>query len=47
MGISEVDEDRKRFISLINEFNQSIVDRVGMSEIKLRLQPVAMRHSCV
>lgn len=47
VGISEIDVDHKRFISLINEFNRAIVDRMDLSEIKKRLQLIlddAERH---
>lgn len=38
VGIPEIDEDHKRFASLINNFNRSIVDRMDLGEIKKRLQ---------
>ena len=47
VGITEIDEDHKRFISLIHEFNRSITDRMTPSEIKNRLQIIvddAERH---
>ena len=47
VGISEVDEDHKRFASLINDFNRSIVDRMDLGEIKNRLQLIlddAVQH---
>jgi hemerythrin len=40
VGIPEIDDDHKRFASLINELNQSIVDRMDLSETKRRLQLV-------
>ncbi len=40
VGIPEVDEDHKRFATLINAFNQSILDRMDASEIKKRLEQV-------
>lgn len=40
VGIPEIDEDHKRFASLINELNRSILDRRGLDEIKDRLQSV-------
>lgn len=40
VGIPEIDDDHKRFAALINELNQSIVDRMDLSEIKERLQIV-------
>jgi hemerythrin-like metal-binding protein len=40
VGIPEVDEDHKRFATLINAFNQSILDRMDLSEIKKRLEHV-------
>ena len=47
VGIPEINEDHKRFISLVNEFNRSIVDRMDLSEIKKRLQAIlddAVQH---
>ena len=47
VGIPEIDEDHKRFISLIDELNRSITERMKASEIKSRLQHViedADRH---
>lgn len=44
VGIPEIDDDRKRFISLINEFNRSIVDRLNLSEIKRRLQLILAKN---
>jgi hemerythrin len=47
VGIPEINEDHKRFISLVNEFNRSIVDRMDLSEIKKRLQLIiddAVQH---
>ena len=38
VGIPEVDADHRHFVDLVNEFNQSIVDRMDLSEIKERLQ---------
>ena len=38
VGIPEVDEDHKHFVQLVNDFNQSIVDRMNQSEIQKRLQ---------
>lgn len=47
VGIPEIDEDHKRFISLIHELNQSITERMEPAEIKKRLQFIvddAERH---
>ena len=47
VGIPEIDADHKRFISLIDELNRAIVDRMGQAEIKIRLQNIlddATRH---
>lgn len=47
VGIPEIDLDHKRFISLVNEFNGSIIERMGLSEIKKRLQLIlddALEH---
>jgi hemerythrin len=38
VGIPEIDADHKRFVSLVNGFNKSIVDRMELSEIEQRLQ---------
>ena len=38
VGIPEIDEDHKRFISLVDELNRSITDRMKAVEIKKRLQ---------
>jgi hemerythrin-like metal-binding protein len=40
VGIPEIDEDHKRFISLIDELNHSITKRMKTTEIKRRLQHV-------
>lgn len=40
VGIPEIDEDHKRFISLIDELNLSITKRMKATEIKKRLQHV-------
>jgi hemerythrin-like metal-binding protein len=40
VGIPEIDEDHKRFISLIDELNHSITERMKATEIKKRLQHV-------
>ncbi len=40
VGIPEIDEDHKRFISLIDELNLSITERMKATEIKKRLQHV-------
>lgn len=38
VGIPEIDEDHKRFISLIDDLNRAIADRMELVEIKRRLQ---------
>lgn len=38
VGIPEIDEDHKQFIVLIDGFNRAIVDRMGLGELKARLQ---------
>jgi len=38
VGIPEVDEDHKHFVDLVNDFNQSIVERLDLPEIKQRLR---------
>jgi len=38
VGIPEIDEDHKRFISSIDEINRSISERMNAIEIKKRLQ---------
>ena len=40
VGIQEIDEDEKRFISLVDEFNRSVVDRMDISEVRKRLQDI-------
>jgi len=40
VGIPEIDADHKRFISLVDELNISITERMKASEIKKRLQHV-------
>jgi hemerythrin-like metal-binding protein len=47
VGIPEIDADHKRFISLVDELNLSITERMNASEINKRLQHVikdANRH---
>ena len=47
VGIPEIDEDHKRFISLIDELNHSITEKMKATEIQRRLQHViedANRH---
>jgi hemerythrin-like metal-binding protein len=38
VGIPEIDEEHKRFASLVNQFNRAIVDRMDLGEVKKRLQ---------
>ncbi|HMC13853.1 MAG TPA: hemerythrin domain-containing protein [Gallionellaceae bacterium] len=40
VGIPEVDEDEKRFIALLNRFNESVADRIALIEVKKRLQNI-------
>ena len=40
VGIPEIDEDEKYFLHLVDEFNQSIVDRMDISEVRKRLQDI-------
>jgi hemerythrin-like metal-binding protein len=40
VGIPEIDADHQRFISLINELNRSITERMKATEIHKRLQHV-------
>jgi len=40
VGIPEIDEDEKQFISLVDAFNRSIVDRMDISEVKARLKTI-------
>lgn len=47
VGIPEIDEDHKRFVFLVNEFNRAILDRMGLDEIRKRLRQVtddAVQH---
>src|SRR5271169_4682010 len=47
VGIPEIDEDHKLFISLVNGFNQSVTGRMALTEVKKRLQLIiddAERH---
>ncbi len=40
VGIPEIDEDEKRFLLMVEEFNRAIVDRKDISEIRMRLQNI-------
>ena len=40
VGITDIDEDHKRFARLVNELNRSIVDRAQLPEIRHRLQMI-------
>ncbi|MGA7748603.1 MAG: hemerythrin domain-containing protein, partial [Gallionella sp.] len=40
VGIPEIDEGHKRFISLINEFNRCNVGRMAVSEVKKRFHDI-------
>ncbi|MEI6733352.1 MAG: hemerythrin domain-containing protein [Comamonadaceae bacterium] len=47
VGITDIDEDHKRFARLVNELNRSIVDRAQLPEIRRRLQMIiddAVQH---
>ena len=47
VGIPEIDAEHRQFIFLVNEFNHAITERMGLSEIKLRLQNIlddAVQH---
>ncbi len=38
VGIAEVDEDHKRFIQLVNDLNEAIAGKKGLTEIRRRMQ---------
>ncbi len=38
VGIPAIDEDHKRFIALVNGFNESVADRMAVAEVKKRIQ---------
>jgi hemerythrin len=38
VGIPEIDEDHKRFILLVNQFNQAVAELMDLTEVKKRLQ---------
>ena len=38
VGIPEIDEDHKRFIALVDAFNESIAERAAIPEVQNRLQ---------
>jgi len=38
VGIPAIDEDHKRFIALVNGFNESVADRMAVAEVKKRMQ---------
>jgi hemerythrin-like metal-binding protein len=40
VGIPEIDEDEKHFLHLVDEFNQSVIDRMDISEVRKRLQDI-------
>ena len=40
VGIAEIDEDHKRFIALVNEFNKSVENRLGVSEVQRILRDI-------
>jgi len=47
VDIPEIDEDHKRFATLVNELNRSIVDRAELAKVRCRLQMViddAIQH---
>jgi hemerythrin-like metal-binding protein len=38
VGIPAIDEDHKRFIALVNGFNESVANRMAVAEVKKRMQ---------
>jgi hemerythrin-like metal-binding protein len=47
VGLPEIDEDHKRFIALVDDFNKSIAVRTAITEVRKRLQDIvddAVRH---
>lgn len=40
VGIPEIDADHKRFVSLLDDLNRAILDRMEPEEIKMRLQAI-------
>lgn len=47
VGIPAIDEDHKRFIALVNGFNEAVVNRMAIAEVKKRMQDLvddAVKH---
>lgn len=47
VGIPEIDEHHKRFIALVDAFNESVAKRIAITEVQKRLQDLlydAVRH---
>jgi hemerythrin len=40
VGIPEIDEDHKFFITLVNRFNESVADRMDIAEVRQRMQDI-------
>jgi hemerythrin len=40
VGIAKIDADHKQFIALVNGFNESVADRMPMTEVRKRLQDI-------
>ncbi|MFY9326636.1 MAG: bacteriohemerythrin [Georgfuchsia sp.] len=40
VGIPEMDEEHKRFLDLVNGLSESIINRLGVTEVKKRLQDI-------
>lgn len=40
VGIPEIDAEHKRFIALINALNESIAERMSLSEVRRRMQDI-------
>jgi len=47
VGIPEIDEDHKRFLDLVDAFNESVAEPMPVTEVQKRLQDIvddALRH---
>jgi len=47
VGIPEIDEDHKRFLALVDAFNESVAESMALIEVQKRLQEIvddALRH---
>ncbi len=40
VGIAEVDEDHRRFIALLDRFNEAVSSRMALTEVQVRLQSI-------